>query len=175
MTELVLVVAALLALYALGGGVSKAPTPPQTFPYEGFFRRYATSWGVPARLGVAIVAVESSFNPRAINHEEAADKRKGHNVDSVGLGQILYPDTATSLQPGIKLDDLFDPEVNLNLTFKLLAGLIRAYPGKEPDGFNARAVAAYNAGSVRFSADGTFVNQSYVDKVHRAWRGYSYV
>jgi len=31
------------------------------------------------------------------------------------------------------------------------------------------AVAAYNAGSVRLSEDGSYVNQAYVDKVMRAY------
>lgn len=128
---------------------------------------------MPARLMKAIVSVESSFNPLAVNSEQAADKRLGRDVDSIGLGQILFPDTARSLRPGIGRDELLDPSTNLSLAFDLMAGLLRTWPTMDDEGFPARAVAAYNAGAPRYQADGTLKNQGYVDKVKGRWRFYA--
>ena len=153
---------------------SQTPTK-QTIPYENLFDSYTAIHGVSKRLMVSIVKKESSFNPKAFNPESAADKRKGRNVDSVGLAQILYPDTAKAFRPDISIDELFVPEVNLKIAYELMSGLLRAHPRKDSDGFNSYAVAAYNAGSPRFLSNGTFVNQSYVDGVKTNWKGYSYV
>jgi soluble lytic murein transglycosylase-like protein len=170
------IVAAALYFLASSRTLARPATAlPSSFPYEGFFRRYATSTGVPVRLMVAVVAHESSFNAKAVNPETAADKRKGRDVDSLGLCQILWPDTAKALDPEIERVELFDPEKNLALGFRLMASLLRAYPGKDADGFASSAVAAYNAGSPKRGADGSFVNQSYVDAVHRQWRTYGNV
>jgi soluble lytic murein transglycosylase-like protein len=178
--------AALIALVAFGLASKKAaartaPAAPgaaipggaPTVPFIGYIRRSAMTWGVPARLLAAIAKVESSFNPKAVNLEAAADARKGRDVDSIGLCQILYPDTALALDPEVTRDDLFDPSINLNLAGKLLAGLMRSYKGRDDEGFPAPAVAAYNAGQPRYTISGEFQNQLYVDRVNRAWRDYA--
>jgi len=152
----------------------KSPLNP-TIPYDILFNTYSAIHGVSKRLMVSIVRQESNFNAKAINQETEADKRKGRNVSSLGLAQILYPDTAQSLRPGITESETMIPETNLKMAYELMSGLLRAYPRKDSSGFPSYAVAAYNAGSPRFLGNGTFVNQAYVDSVRIHWENYSYV
>lgn len=144
-------------------------------PFDDLFSRYSLIHGVSKRLMVAIVSHESRFNPRAENEETEADKRKGRDVDSIGLAQILYPDTAKALRPNITKEELFNPETNLKLAYELMSGLLRAYPRKDDSGFPSYAVAAYNAGSPRFTSNKVFVNQKYVDLVKKQWEKFDYV
>jgi|SRR5579859_2115395 len=71
--------------------------------------RAAYEYGIPARLLAAIVYVESSCNPRAISGK-----------DSIGLTQV---------NPRVwgHRDQLTDPEFNIHLGAKILAGYIRHY------------------------------------------------
>jgi len=85
---------------------------------------------IDARLVVALVAVESAWNPRAVSSAGAR-----------GLGQLM-PGTAAGL--GVDPDD---PEANLHGTVTHLAGLLaryRSFPA--PERYD-RAIAAYNAGA----------------------------
>jgi soluble lytic murein transglycosylase-like protein len=83
-----------------------------------------------ARLIVALVAVESSWDPRAVSPAGAR-----------GLGQLM-PATAASL--GVDPDD---PEANLHGTVVHLAHLVARYAGRPAPEVYAFAIAAYNAGS----------------------------
>ncbi len=90
----------------------------------------ADAAGIDARLVVALVAVESAWNPHAVSPAGAR-----------GLGQLM-PGTAAGL--GVDPDD---PEANLHGTIAHLAGLLaryRRYPAPER---YARALASYNAGA----------------------------
>ncbi len=85
---------------------------------------------IDARLVVALVAVESSWNPRARSPAGAR-----------GLGQLM-PATVAGL--GVDPDD---PAANLHGTVAHLAGLLaryRRFPARER---YSRALAAYNAGA----------------------------
>ena len=85
---------------------------------------------IDARLVVALVAVESAWNPRAVSPAGAR-----------GLGQLM-PATAAGL--GVDPDDA---EANLHGTVSHLAGLLaryRRFPAAER---YDRAIAAYNAGA----------------------------
>jgi soluble lytic murein transglycosylase-like protein len=81
--------------------------------------------GLDPALVLAVAAVESGFQPKAVS-------RKG----AQGLMQLM-PDTATSL--GVA--DAFDPETNLEGGSRYLAELITLYGGDL-----TKALAAYNAG-----------------------------
>ncbi len=89
----------------------------------------ADAAGVDARLVVALVAVESSWEPQAVSPGGAR-----------GLGQLM-PATARGL--GV---DPVDPSANLHGTVIHLAGLIARYARFAPAERYARAIAAYNAG-----------------------------
>jgi len=164
----VLAVVALFGSNAIAGVVSASkPIGGPQVPYLPLFSRFSTIYNVPVRLMVSIVAHESSFNPRAVNHETAADKRFGHDVDSLGLAQILYPDTARHYKPDATREDLFDPEVNLDIMGHLLKDLYRRFP---PEGdFPSNIVSAYNAGHP------TDANASYVEAVRKEWVSYDFL
>lgn len=142
-------------------------------PYEGLFDRFAGFQNVPKRLLVAIADHESRFNAKAVNEEAAADKRKKRDVDSIGIMQILWPDTAIALDPAATRERLFEPAYNIEAGAKLLAQLYDRYPVVSRADFPSQVVAAYNAGSARYKADGSFVNQEYVNAVLVKWRAYS--
>jgi len=82
-----------------------------------------------ARLVVALVAVESSWDPRAVSPAGAR-----------GLGQLM-PATAAAL--GVDPDDA---AANLHGTVHYLAALISRYGRYPPQERYVRALGAYNAG-----------------------------
>jgi soluble lytic murein transglycosylase-like protein len=146
-------------------GVEEFPS----VPFGMLFSQYSRQYNFPMRIAVSIVDYESNFNPLAINYEKKADLAKGHDVDSVGLGQILYPDTAVSFDSSATKDKLMNPEYNLNIMFQLLNQLRQRFKSKEQDGFMPDLVAAYNAGSPRRLPDGSYKNQDYVDSVRERY------
>ncbi len=85
---------------------------------------------IDARLVVALVAVESAWDPHAVSPAGAR-----------GLGQLM-PGTAAGL--GVDPDDA---EANLHGTVTHLAGLLARYRHLPPHERYARAIAAYNAGA----------------------------
>ena len=60
------------------------------------------------------------------------------------------------------------PAIGIDYGVRYLAKQLARYGGKIPN-----AVAAYNAGSARFTERETFVNQAYVDAVLRFARGFA--
>lgn len=91
--------------------------------------RFSAAHGIDARLILAVIAVESSFDPNSTSHSGA-----------MGLGQLM-PGTASGM--GVK--NAYDPIENISATVKLIRGHLEKYKSK-PDAFNL-ALAAYNAGS----------------------------
>lgn len=94
-------------------------------PFGDSIRRAAQRHGVDGLLVAAIVEAESSFDPCAISHRGA-----------VGLMQVM-PATAGS----IELDELTEPERNIDLGTGYLRHLLKLYEGDLE-----LALAAYNAG-----------------------------
>lgn len=163
----------LQAYQTLKKSEKKAPPIISDIPFNAFFESASTTYHVSKRLLVAIASVESNFNSKAVNNETEADKRKGRNVDSLGVMQILYPDTAQALRPSITREQLFDAETNINLGAKLLSALLNTWKKIDVDGFPTEAIAAYNAGHPRYNSQGSLTNQRYVDAVKNQWREYA--
>lgn len=108
---------------------------------------------LPVDLVLAVVRKESSGDPRAV----------GDAGVSLGLMQVQK---ATARELGITDPErLFDPPVALLAGSTYLARQLARYSGRV-----AHAVAAYNAGSARFTQAERFINQGYVDAVLRYWR-----
>ena len=115
------------------------------------------SAALDARLIVALVAVESSWNPHAVSRSGAR-----------GLGQLM-PQTAAGL--GVDPDD---PEANLHGAVEHLAGLLAHYRRLDPQAQYEHALAAYNAGAGAVDRYGGIPpypeTQLYVRRVIRLWR-----
>ncbi len=98
--------------------------------------RFSAHYGVDPRFIMAIVLVESGFNPNATS-------RKG----AMGLGQLM-PGTAR----GLGVVDPYDPIQNLAGTVRLVRGHLERYwrqVGGDPNTWEhvVLTLAAYNAGS----------------------------
>jgi hypothetical protein len=86
---------------------------------------FSVRWGIDPRLVMAVVAVESRFNP-------VATSRKG----AMGLGQLM-PSTAR----GLGVENAYDPVQNLAGSIRLITGHL-----ERSGGDLAEALARYNAG-----------------------------
>ncbi|MCS7272694.1 MAG: lytic transglycosylase domain-containing protein [Fimbriimonadales bacterium] len=97
--------------------------------------RFSAYYGVDPRFIVAIVLVESGFNPNATSRKGAA-----------GLGQLM-PATAR----GLGIVDPYDPVQNLYGTVRLIRGHLEKYWARTGNPYSweyvVLALAAYNAGS----------------------------
>jgi len=91
-----------------------------------------------------------------------------HNTrgeDSRGLGQINAP---TAIALGVTdLDSLFKPEINIETMNKLICDLKKRHQTTQD------IIAAYNAGSVRQTKAGYYVNTAYVLNVYSRFLSYS--
>jgi hypothetical protein len=93
--------------------------------YAELVRQLAPSYGIRPRLALAVVAVESNFEPRAHSPKDAR-----------GLMQLI-PDTAARF----KVRDPFDPTENVHGGLAYLRWLLAYYRGQVK-----LVAAAYNAG-----------------------------
>lgn len=117
-------------------------------------RAIAADHGLAPELVLAVVAVESAFEPRAVSPKGAR-----------GLMQLM-PATAADLG----VEDAFDPEANLSGGVRHLRDLLQRYGGDVP-----RALAAYNAGAgavERHQGIPPYAEtRAYVREVLRLYRG----
>jgi soluble lytic murein transglycosylase-like protein len=88
-------------------------------------RELAPQFGIDPNLALAIIRVESGFNPKAESPKRAK-----------GLMQLL-PETASRFQ----VEDIWDPEQNIRGGLRYLRWLLKRFEGQVH-----LAVAAYNAG-----------------------------
>jgi soluble lytic murein transglycosylase len=114
------------------GGWSRATARPRA--YEELVEAAAARHGVDPALVLAVMRVESVYNPRIISYAGA-----------IGLMQIM-PRTGTFIagrlgDEDFTVDALLEPEVNIELAAWYLASLIERFDGRVP-----LAVAAYNGG-----------------------------
>jgi soluble lytic murein transglycosylase-like protein len=129
------------------GNVPLGPVKPSR--WDDLIRAAASQHKVPYALVKAVVAAESSFNPRAVSRAGAQ-----------GLMQLM-PGTARDL--GVK--DPFDPATNIEAGTRYLSALLRSF------GDERLAIAAYNAGPARVARLGRVPEipetRAYVEKVLR--------
>ena len=113
--------------------------------------------GLDARLLVALIAIESRWNPSARSRAGAR-----------GLGQLM-PQTAAAL--GVDADD---PLQNIGGSARQLRLLIDRFGERDPSARCALALAAYNAGAgavMRYGGIPPFAEtREYVRRVTALWR-----
>lgn len=123
--------------------------------------RWAGAYGVrvPVELVLAVMRRENAAaDPAKVTPEPS---RPGHS--SYGLMQVL--DT-TAVELGYRNPrELLDPAAGVDAGVHYLAKQLARYGGRL-----APAVAAYNAGTARYTQSGAFINQGYVDDVVRFFR-----
>lgn len=102
-----------------------AELPPEKQRYAELVRHLAPAYGVRPRLALAVIAVESNFEPRARSPKDAR-----------GLMQLI-PDTATRF----RVRDAYDPAENVHGGLAYLRWLLAYYRGHV-----TLVAAAYNAG-----------------------------
>lgn len=122
---------AALAVMVIGFGLA-GPAAARTAPPAAIERMIvdeAARQGIPASLILAVAKVESNFKARA---ESSAGAR--------GVMQIM-PKTARDLY-GVPADDLWDPQLNIQLGVDYLKSLIKQYGGRWD-----LALSHYNGGS----------------------------
>ena len=125
-------------------------------PYLDLARSAARRHGIPLPLVLAVMEVESGFDPRAVSPKGAR-----------GLIQVM-PETARDL--GIDPARLFDPAVNLDTGVRYLRVLADRY-----DGHTLSVIAAYNAGPERVALAAPLPRETveYVDRVRAAYPRYA--
>lgn len=111
----------------------------------------ANKVGVNSLLLVSICNVETGM--------KSVNNYKDHKGPSYGIAQIKLS-TARSVEPVVDILALQQPQVNAGVAAKLLKRLEKKYGNKWD------AVAAYNAGSLRYK-NGVLINKKYVDKVRK--------
>jgi len=132
-------------------------------PFASTFKRWANVYDLDWRLLAAHAQVESNYNPDAVNKLDN---------ESIGLMQILcVPDGNGGCKNPLNItgwstmtrEKLFDVDENVRIASAILSENIqrKGWP---------RGSAMYNAYSARLaSKDGPFPNQSYVDKIVKAY------
>lgn len=118
--------------------------------------------GVDPALIKGFIQIESAWDVNASRYEP-------HIKDSSwGLMQVLLKTGKWMLQnDNLTISQLVTPKNNVEAGVRYIKYQLNRYKGNVKD-----AIAAYNAGSVRKKKDGTYVNQSYVDKVYRQYQRY---
>ncbi|MEF9959673.1 MAG: transglycosylase SLT domain-containing protein [Niameybacter sp.] len=104
-------------------------------PYREWVESYSETYGVDSLLVYAVMKAESDYDPKALSRSGAK-----------GLMQIMNKTGswgATECEiPNYSSDQLFDPEINIQIGCWYLAKLMNQYEGDQN-----LALAAYNAGS----------------------------
>lgn len=124
--------------------------------YRGLAALSVAKWGphfgvrIPVEWVLAMIMAESTGDPNAV----------GDNGRSRGLLQVL--DTTAREMGLTDLRRLFVPAVGIDYGVRYYAKQVARYGGNLTHG-----VAAYNAGSVKFTEQERYSNQGHVDKVLR--------
>ena len=100
--------------------------------YSEYVVKYSQEYDVEEELIYAIIKAESNFNPTAVSISNAQ-----------GLMQLMYStaqEVAENYGIFLKAENIFDPEININIGTIYISQLMKKYQCLE------LALAAYNAG-----------------------------
>lgn len=128
---------------------------------EPIIKEMSQKYSIPEAWIKATIKQESNWDINASRFE-------AHKGDaSWGLMQLLLTTARGVLgDPNLTTTQLINPRVNIEAGTKFLSQLWGRF-GNMRD-----AIAAYNAGSPRLTAQGKYVNQDYVDKVTKNYERY---
>ena len=110
--------------------------------YMGYARQSGKTYNVDPSLIMAVMATESSFNPRAQSR-----------VGAQGLMQVHTKMHKTRFKPYGSTDTVWEPKVNIQVGSSILSDYLKRYGGSE-----RRALKAY-VGAARMSHDGGYGNK----------------
>jgi soluble lytic murein transglycosylase-like protein len=133
--------------------------------YDNLYRKHGSKQRLPWQLLKAIATIESNENPTAVNRADP----------SYGIMQILCSgsgDKCTNKFPAIpefttatKTKLLQDADFNIQIGAKILSyNLNYTKLGATNAGYR-KAIAMYNRWAARNESDGSFANQTYVNRV----------
>ena len=117
----------------------------------------ASAEGIDPDLAFRLVKLESDFNPRATSP-----------VGAVGLTQVM-PSTARYYVKDVSHENLYKPQVNLEVGFRYLRGLVKEYKGDVK-----LALLVYNRGPVAVAkarAEGDNPSNGYDRIITKGYRG----
>ena len=127
-----------------------------------------------AEVASAIAQVDSTIDPALVHAIIQVESSHGaHLVTAESGGRYSYGpmmvlDTTAT---GYGVDDpttlASNPALGIYYGVLYLDSKLANYPG-DPNS----AIAAYNSGTARYNADGTYINQAYVDRVLGYWQQY---
>jgi soluble lytic murein transglycosylase-like protein len=106
---------------------------------------FSSKYGIPADLASSVYDMSSSegVDPvlafRLVRVESGFDPRAKSRAGAIGLAQVL-PSTARLYEPGLSVEQLYEPATNLRLGFRYLHDLMARY------GTLNHALVAYNRG-----------------------------
>jgi len=152
--ELIIVIVFFAVLY----GTARFGSAKTNSDYDRYIDKYTRLYNVDPALVKALIMAESSWNPQAIKYEYSGKV-------SVGLGQILFPDTARALGYAGNQGGLYDPETNIMLMCKLINDIKKRYSSLSD------IVSSYNSGRIEY-VNGLYSNQEYVNRVLRYYYQY---
>lgn len=101
--------------------------------YSEYVEKYAKEYNIDKYMVYAIIKAESNFNENAKS-----------SSDAIGLMQIMKTtaiETARKMNLEVTEEDLFKPDLNINIGLKYFTYLLNQYDNNYP-----LAIIAYNAG-----------------------------
>jgi hypothetical protein len=145
------------------------------YSYDSIIGNAAIKYGVPVPLIRAFIMKESAWNPNAYHLDKNKDgttrvDKYGRPSESVGLMQIILGTAEWMLNKpvgSITLNSLYAPSLNLEVGVKYIA-----YQLKTQGGNIKKAIAGYNSGTPRYTFNGDFINQQYVDQIWGYYQEY---
>lgn len=133
------------------------PSPAQMIILEGYVEDICRVMKVPESIVKGVIWQESKYDMYSYRWNENNSQDR-----SFGLMHLTLPTASEIAEVQLKQEDLYEPIFNIYLGTQYLLNLYQKY------GDWTKAVAAYNAGSPRYTQAGMFINQYYVNVVFRA-------
>lgn len=123
-------------LIEIGGEVPRRTLQPGVAQWKDLIYAAAERYGIPAHFIAGIMSFESGGDPEA-----------GSPAGAMGLMQLMHSTANSMAGKQLSVDEIYEPEVNIDLGCKLLGSLWNKYHG-DP----IKMAFSYNAGSPKCGA-----------------------